>query len=1367
MKKRLAKSLAIATVALLASAVFITTSLGKKNSDTKKGFVRADELVTYGTWAGTGNNTDFGSQSATLDLTDDLKIDVHGDTFMIGTINTNGYNLTVTSEGKCEEADTWGAFECEQLNVPGGSTVTIDIKRTENNYQTGEIGTLSVNHGRVDLNSYLRIGNIEEEGGINSTTGKRESVVYVADGNKLFADDDTIISLSGASQFYNAGSIVPLLETVGQSTIILKDECEFKNGGSIEVDTLTSSGSAFFSCEAGSSFSGSITEGDGSKVVLRGGSVKGNLTFNAQSALFVAGDAVINGNVTFNSTSEFVTAKDPDLAPNANPSSSLTLSEGKKITFNGDPRTIELKGTINADIDINPRCNLTVTGTVNGKVKVFKSNSTILVDTDGVINGTLDTSDYSDSITGISLTVKGTINHEVGYLTKIYKGTVTLYSDCKVRSLWIQGSTVTNKEIDGLKADQLYYYAPLGETMDSITIKNSTINQKLRISDVANPNTVLIKDCTIGGQGIEADSINSLTIDGGTIHNTKLTDCNATYHGCTLTEGKPDSNDTVNLYYAVLAYRSNVKVEWASRVIGSIVVKEWGNVTVKDSNIDAISVTDGNITTYDTPLDGTDTIIGLINLTSDAKRATATLNRGKITGAVTVMGANAHLIVPVGSDVTVTGTLTAMGPGKLNYSVNGIDSGNISQMADNANIYLKGGTFNGGVTVYDGSSFLAESAVINKTVNINNGSQGFLWTRIEGKDLTVNGSVKVSGAGNDGLDASLLVATNESCSMPVINSSTDCIIVGDDSDVLIESGTFNCTGSTGYCISDEDLSGPKQVRINSNSFTTFNGKDGIINANSGCNCDNGASNTSGDTIVVYGGNSNLEIEPRFIPEHHLQVERDDGRYQVILTSFTNVPAKNATCTTNGNDNYLINKDGHGTYRPYATGKNYEPATTEDVTRHALGHHYTTSPLTWNWNVGDYNAWKWDINSDKVSVSVTCDRCGQKHTVTTNHFMISESRGVEEWKVECVIDSFHDVEDKTNVTDISTFIVSDHKVRRVKPWIYISASASTDTSCNVYFVLGSLEKENYIGYLTDTTYHSKDIQGYNYEQTLAFKNLTLNDNKEFDSRMGNELYYKTSFNVNPKDMTDVIKCRVTNPYDGSQGDDLCSAEISMKSYLQLLINDTDNKIDGNTSRIRDLCVKLLDYGSAAQEYFGVDTDNLANKDIPGAGEYLTITDTYYSGESKLDKNALNALLEAENAKYRYYGMFATFERLPYVSLVFTPAEGVSIEEATAAVSKIGFATNSNEMQMVTPEISHDDDYIYVRFSNNSYYVYTLSYPALTMGNFKFLANGQEVTFGIGQYMAAFLNMENPTGKNLKAQNLIKAMYMYSAAYNNCI
>ena len=165
------------------------------------------------------------------------------------------------------------------------------------------------------------------------------------------------------------------------------------------------------------------------------------------------------------------------------------------------------------------------------------------------------------------------------------------------------------------------------------------------------------------------------------------------------------------------------------------------------------------------------------------------------------MGANAHLIVPVGSDVTVTGTLTAMGPGKLNNNVNAIDNGNISQMADYANLYLKGGTF-GGVTVIDGSSLLAESAVINGDVNILYGSQGLLWTRIEGKDLTVNGSVKVSGAGNDGLDASLLVATNESCSMPVINSSTDCIIVGDDSDVQIESGTFNCTGSTGYCISD-------------------------------------------------------------------------------------------------------------------------------------------------------------------------------------------------------------------------------------------------------------------------------------------------------------------------------------------------------------------------------------------------------------------------------------------------------------------------------------------------------------------------------------------------------------------------------------
>ncbi|MBR3031847.1 MAG: hypothetical protein IKH92_02385 [Clostridiales bacterium] len=596
--------------------------------------------------------------------------------------------------------------------------------------------------------------------------------------------------------------------------------------------------------------------------------------------------------------------------------------------------------------------------------------------------------------------------------------------------------------------------------------------------------------------------------------------------------------------------------------------------------------------------------------------------------------------------------------------------------------------------------------------------------------------------------------------MPVINSSTDCIIVGDDSDVQIESGTFNCTGSTGYCISDEDLSGPKQVRINSNSFTTFNGKDGIINANSGCNCDNGASNTSGDTIVVYGGNSNLEIEPRFIPEHHLQVERDDGRYQVILTSFTNVPAKNATCTTNGNDNYLINKDGHGTYRPYATGKNYEPATTEDVTRHALGHHYATSALPWDWSAG--STWSWDTEYNKVSVTVTCDRCGHDHTVTTNHFMISESHGVEDWKVECVIDSFHDVADKTNVTDLSTFTVIDHKYRRVKPWIYISATADANMTCNVYFVLGSLDKSNYVGYLTDNTYHSKDIQGYNYEQTLAFKDLSLANNLEFDSNMGNEMYYKASFTVNAKDMTDVITCRVTNPFDSTQGADLCSADISMKSYLQLLINDTENTISGNNDALRDLCVKMLDYGAAAQEYFGVDTDNLANKDIPGAGEYLTITDTNYSGQSKLDKAALNALLEAENAKYRYYGMFATFEKVPYVSLVFTPAEGVSIEEAEGMVKNISFAT-TNGTEIVTPVVSHDDDYIYVRFSNNRYDLYTLCRPDYTMGNFKFKANGQVVTFGIGQYMSAFLNMENPTGKNLKAQNLLKAMYWYSLKY----
>jgi len=504
----------------------------------------------------------------------------------------------------------------------------------------------------------------------------------------------------------------------------------------------------------------------------------------------------------------------------------------------------------------------------------------------------------------------------------------------------------------------------------------------------------------------------------------------------------------------------------------------------------------------------------------------------------------------------------------------------------------------------------------------------------------------------------------------------------------------------------------------------------------------------------------MEIDPRFIPEKYLQVERDNGRYEVILTSFTAVPAKEPTCTTNGNFYYVTNNDGYGFYRPYITGRNYEPTTVDDMTRHALGHLYTTSARTWDWSAG--STWAWDTEYNKVSVTVTCDRCGHNHKVTTNHFMISESRGVEDWKVECAIDSFHDVADKTNATDLSTFTVIDHKYRRVKPWIYISATADANMTCNVYFVLGSLDKSNYVGYLTDNTYHSKDIQGYNYEQTLAFKDKELGDGVQFDSNMGIEKYYKASFTVNAKDMTDVITCRVTNPFDSTQGADLCSADISMKSYLQLLINDTENTISGNNAALRALCVKMLDYGAAAQEYFGVDTDNLANKDIAGAGEYLTITDTNYSGQSKLDKAALNALLEAENAKYRYYGMFATFEKVPYVSLVFTPAEGVSIEEAEGMVKNISFAT-TNGTEIVTPVVSHDDDYIYVRFSNNRYDLYTLCRPEYTMGNFKFKANGQVVTFGIGQYMSAFLNMENPTGKNLKAQNLLKAMYWYSLKY----
>ncbi|MCQ2526370.1 MAG: CAP domain-containing protein, partial [Lachnospiraceae bacterium] len=93
-------------------------------------------------------------------------------------------------------------------------------------------------------------------------------------------------------------------------------------------------------------------------------------------------------------------------------------------------------------------------------------------------------------------------------------------------------------------------------------------------------------------------------------------------------------------------------------------------------------------------------------------------------------------------------------------------------------------------------------------------------------------------------------------------------------------------------------------------------------------------------------------------------------------------------------------------------------------------------------------------------------------------------------------------------------------------------------------------------------------------------------------------YRAEYDVSITDISRTIN--VTLKY---KGDEVYNFDFSVADYLYTVIGD--NTVSQDTKK---LCKALLNYGTAVQKYFGIDTNNLANSKLDAASKTIAPMDT---------------------------------------------------------------------------------------------------------------------------------------------------------------
>ncbi len=204
----------------------------------------------------------------------------------------------------------------------------------------------------------------------------------------------------------------------------------------------------------------------------------------------------------------------------------------------------------------------------------------------------------------------------------------------------------------------------------------------------------------------------------------------------------------------------------------------------------------------------------------------------------------------------------------------------------------------------------------------------------------------------------------------------------------------------------------------------------------------------------------------------------------------------------------------------------------------------------------------------------------------------------------------------------------------------------------------------------------------------------------------------------KELADTITVKI--------GDDTI-AEFTAQANAEAIING-----DNYPAEAKALAKALLNYGAAAQVYFGHNTSNLANKNLPAEEQELLIPDNAFDGFAASKKTTQYGTFIASSVKV---------EASSTLNIVFEPADEYDINNLT-------FTANGKTLE--------------TRPSGNNIIVEISGIKSNDLDNvYKVTVNDAEEfvcsVFGYGRVI-----MKNSDDTAL--QNVMKAMYLYNAAAN---
>lgn len=237
-----------------------------------------------------------------------------------------------------------------------------------------------------------------------------------------------------------------------------------------------------------------------------------------------------------------------------------------------------------------------------------------------------------------------------------------------------------------------------------------------------------------------------------------------------------------------------------------------------------------------------------------------------------------------------------------------------------------------------------------------------------------------------------------------------------------------------------------------------------------------------------------------------------------------------------------------------------------------------------------------------------------------------------------------------------------------------------------------------------------------------------------------------YEVVPAKLTEQVDISVVKS-DGTQSN---SFAFSPSDYLNNLIK----KDTGNSQKdtlVKNVAEALLNYAAYSQLYFGINTSELANRELENnAVENLTVTDILNCtvGENTVSLN---------NTDLEYMGSSIVCTGGTGLKLYFKNKNSLSLEQIQQKylinVSNDNSDQNSNEYEAML-----NDNMLCIKIKN--------LYPYQLSKNFTITIKSSNET--LQGSVSPFSYMRKAAqGNNLKLQNLCKAMYLYGSAVDKLV